>query len=101
MSYKILYPSIPALLKDRCQILYGNYQRMIEEKKENVLMIKQESKESEELEKKQGLYLERDIYKMSREVKKMQKLNDGILTVWLDVVPDNLELMQGRDDDGL
>lgn len=101
MTYKILYPSIPALLKDRCQILYGNYQRMIEEKKENVLMIKQESKESEELEKKQGLYLERDIYKMSREVKKMQKLNDGILTVWLDVVPDNLELMQGRDDDGL
>ena len=53
------------------------------------------------MEKKQGLYLERDIYKMSREVKKMQKLNDGILTVWLDVVPDNLELMQGRDDDGL
>ena len=101
MTYKILYPSIPALLKDRCQILYGNYQRMIEEKKENVLMIKQESKESEELEKKQGLYLERDIYKMSRKVKKMQKLNDGILTVWLDVVPDNLELMQGRDDDGL
>ena len=73
---------------------------MIEEKKENVLMIKQESKESEEL-KKQKLYLETDIYKMSRKVKKMQKLNDGILTVWLDVVPDNLELMQGRDDDGL
>lgn len=73
---------------------------MIEEKKENVLMIKQESNESEEL-KKQKLYLERDIYKMSRKVKKMQKLNDGILTVWLDVVPDNLELMQGRDDDGL
>ena len=73
---------------------------MIEEKKENVLMIKQESNESEEL-KKQKLYLETDIYKMSRKVKKMQKLNDGILTVWLDVVPDNLELMQGRDDDGL
>ena len=69
MSYKILYPSIPALLKDSCQILYGNYQRMIEEKKENVLMIKQESNESEEL-KKQKLYLETDIYKMSRKVKK-------------------------------
>ena len=101
MSYKILYPSIPALLKDRCQILYGNYQRMIEEKKEDVLMIKQESKESEKLKKKQGLYLERDIYKMSRKVKKMQRLNDRILTVWLDAVPDNLELMQGGDDDGL
>ena len=73
---------------------------MIEDKKENVLMMKQESNESEEL-KKQKLYLETDIYKMSRKVKKMQKLNDGILTVWLDVVPDNLELMQGRDDDGL
>lgn len=74
---------------------------MIEEKKENVLMIKQESRRSEELKKNPKLYLEKDIYKMSRKVKKMQKLNDGILTAWLDVVPDNLELMQGRDDDGL
>ena len=32
-------------------------------------------------------YLETDIYKASREIKKMQKLSSNVLTTWYDNVP--------------
>ena len=37
-------------------------------------------------------YLETDIYKASREIKKMQKLNSNVLTTWYDIVPERNEL---------
>ena len=37
-------------------------------------------------------YLETDIYKASREIKKMQKLNSNVLTTWYDIVPEKNKL---------
>ena len=74
MVNKIVYPNVVALLKAECPVLYSNYVKIIEED------IKHN--EVSELPLK---YLETDIYRVSREVKKMQRINDNILTAWYEV----------------
>ena len=86
---KIVYPTIPALLKAECPELYVNYLK-IKGKKSNSLAVKQAKNEVELLPQE---YLETDIYKASREIKKMQKLNSNVLTTWYDIVPDKNELV--------
>ena len=39
-------------------------------------------------------YLETDIYKASREIKKMQKLSSKVLTTWYDNIPGGKELLE-------
>lgn len=82
---KLVYPNIVALLKNECPELYANYLKLIEGEKLNPLAVKQPKKETSLLPQE---YLETDIYKVSREIKKMQKLNSNVLTTWYDIVPE-------------
>ena len=77
MVNKIVYPNVVALLKAECPVLYSNYVKIIEEDKNNLLVPDIKHNEVSELPLK---YLETDIYRVSREVKKMQRINDNILT---------------------
>ena len=85
MVTKKVYPTIPGLLKAECPKLYSNYRKLISGSKGKKLYL---SKQSEEIQ--EGLdvlpqeYLETDIYRASKEVCKMQKLYDNILTIWID-----------------
>ncbi len=79
---KKVYPSIPSLLKNECPSLYGNYKRYIKDANKNSLVMVNKSAVSNS--KMPQLYLETDIYKASREIKKMQKLNSNILSTWHD-----------------
>ena len=78
MVGKIVYPSIPALLEEKCPKLFGEYVKLLEGSKENILAIKQETDTA----LLPQLYLDTDIYKASREIKKMQKLSSNILSFW-------------------
>ena len=82
---KLVYPNLVALLKNECPELYANYLKLIEGEKLNPLAVKQPKKETSLLPQE---YLETDIYKASREIKKMQKLNSNVLTTWYDIVPE-------------
>ncbi|MFQ7273467.1 MAG: metallophosphoesterase [Blautia producta] len=82
---KLVYPSIPALLKAECPELYANYLKLIENKEAAPLMTKQTENKIALLPQE---YLETDIYKASREIKKMQKLSSNILTIWCDYALD-------------
>ena len=77
-----MYPNVVALLKAECPVLYSNYVKIIEEDKNNLLVPDIKHNEVSELPLK---YLETDIYRVSREVKKMQRINDNILTAWYEV----------------
>ncbi len=86
---KLVYPTVPALLKNECPELYANYLKMIEGEKANPLAVKLTKNEVALLPQE---YLETDIYKASREIKKMQKLSSKVLTTWYDIVPERNEL---------
>lgn len=86
---KVVYPTVQALLKKECPELYANYLKLIEVEESNPLVVKQIEDEVELLPQE---YLETDIYKASREIKKMQKLNSNVLTVWYDNVSEMNEL---------
>ena len=86
---KLVYPTVPALLKAECPDLYANYLKLIKGEKSNLLAGKQIKNEIALLPQE---YLETDIYKASREIKKMQKLNSNVLTTWYDIVPEKNKL---------
>ena len=76
--YKHVYPSLPALLEKECPLLYTNYQRMLcDESQDFILPVKY----SIEIEKPK-VYLGTEIYRASREIRRMQKLAAGILAGW-------------------
>lgn len=76
---KMVYSSIPNLLKNRCPKIFSEYKKNYKNNRKNPLVIRQNKNiiSSE-------IYLETDIYRTSREMKKMQKLNSHILTFWYD-----------------
>lgn len=82
---KLIFPNVPALLKAECPTLYDNYLKLTEGEEYNPLMVRQTNDEIALLPQE---YLETDIYNVSREIKKMQKLNSNILTTWYDVIPE-------------
>mgnify|MGYP001779268632 FL=1 len=86
---KLVYPTVPALLKAECPDLYANYLKLIKGEKSNLLAGEQIKNEIALLPQE---YLETDIYKASREIKKMQKLNSNVLTTWYDIVPEKNKL---------
>lgn len=86
---KLVYPTVSALLKNECPELYANYLKLIEGEKSNPLAVKQTKNEVALLPQE---YLETDIYKVSREIKKMQKLNSNVLTTWYNSVPERSKL---------
>jgi len=80
MVNKLVYPDIPALLKAECPNYYKNYQKLFKEDEINLLLpVKKKKNEVTLLPQK---YLDTDIYRASREIRKMQKLTSNILTVW-------------------
>lgn len=89
MINKLVYPTVSALLKAECPELYANYLKLIEGGKTSPLAVEQIKNEVALLPQE---YLETDIYKASREIKKMQKLNSNILTTWYDIVPERNKL---------
>lgn len=86
MINKLVYPSIPALLEAQCPKLYLRYKKMIAGGEGNNLPVLAET-QSMPIQNSPQPYLNTDIYKASREIKKMQKLNSNILTVWPDKLP--------------
>ena len=90
---KLVYPTVPALLKAECPELYANYLKLIEGENSNPLTVKQAKNEVALLPRE---YLETDIYKTSREIKKMQKLSSNILTTWYDVTSKKNELLDNK-----
>ena len=75
---KIVYPSIPALLEKNCPVMFGEYVKLLKGNSENPLALKQQTN----ITVLPQTYLDTDIYKASREIKKMQKLSLNILTYW-------------------
>ena len=88
---KFIYPNITELLKAECPELYANYLKLIEGEKTSSFMERQIKNEVVLLPQK---YLETDIYKASREIKKMQKLSSKVLTTWYDNIPGGKELLE-------
>lgn len=88
---KFIFANIPSLLKAKCPSLYQNYKRLLGNDKSNALIVKGQSTE---ITLKPTYYPSTDIYKASREIKKMQRLNNGILTVWHD---DNRKLLNDNN----
>ena len=85
ITNKVVYPNLPSLLKVECPGLYSNYLKLIENKNLNLLIVRHEENEINLLPQ---TYLETDIYKVSREINKMQKLHSCILTTWYENISD-------------
>ena len=75
---KIAYPSIPALLEKNCPAIFGEYVKLLKDNSENLLAPKQQTNVAI----LSQTYPDTDIYKTSREIKKMQKLSSNILSFW-------------------
>lgn len=76
--YKVVYPSVPALLEANCPSMFEQYTKLIGTNPSNPIAPKHDTHLSIPIQE----YLETDIYKASREIKKMQKLHSNILTSW-------------------
>lgn len=81
MIYKIVFPSVKSLLKSNCSQLYYNYKEICEKK--NSLILREFKEKNGR--KAEEFYFDTDIYRASREIKKMQKLEKNILTTWPDL----------------
>lgn len=79
MIDKYIYANIPSLLKDNCPLLYENYQKKLGKSDFDSLIV---NGQDNEIVLKPTYYPSTDIYMASREIKKMQRLNNGVLTVW-------------------
>ena len=92
---KKVYPSVPALIKKRCPKLFIKYSNLIKEDSKNLpILVNGEQLSSAVLPKD---YLDTDIYKVSREIKKMQKLKSNILTTWYEIVDEHI-MIETTDD---
>ncbi len=78
MIYKEVFPSVQRLLETNCPSLYENYIKMIAGDTKSELAIPDSTAPNIPA----RIYLDTDIYKASREIKKMQKLNSNILSTW-------------------
>lgn len=86
---KLIYPDIPALLENKCPTLYSNYLKLLEDEKLNPLIVRKAKSQVSVLPQE---YLKTDIYKVSREIKKMQKLNSNVLTTWYNFIQEETTL---------
>jgi hypothetical protein len=79
---KKAYPSIPSLLEKHCHELYVNYNKLLSTEEKNAIAVLNNRNIPEEGQ----VYLDTSMYKASREIKKMQRLNSNILGAWYDNV---------------
>jgi hypothetical protein len=83
---KTVFPSVPKLLETKRPDLLKKYNKLVESSKAtNEVSLFMEEKENEEVTE----YLDTDIYKASREIKKMQRLDSNILAIWVEPEPSN------------
>ena len=78
--HKWVYYSISSLLEDHSPELFKKYKRLLKTESENALAplaINQGLVDNHGIE-----YLDTDIYRASREIRKMQKLYNNVLNVW-------------------
>lgn len=80
---KKIYPNVPALLEKECPSMYAKYTKLLKGSSKNLPMISNGA--GTEISVLPQTYLDTDIYKASREIKKMQKLSSNILTTWYEV----------------
>lgn len=85
---KKIYATVPALLKKECPILYAKYTKLLKENSKNLPAL--EKDENNSLAVLPQSYLDTDIYRASREIKKMQKLDSNILTTWYEIENTNM-----------
>ena len=76
---KYVYINVPSLLKANCPLLYDNYQKKLKNSEFNLLLI---NEKITKIDLEPTYFPDTEIYKYSREIKKLQKLNNGILSVW-------------------
>ena len=79
---KHVFNSAQALLEANCPKLYSNYLKAIETSGDNPLATRTQMQESDLTTES---YLSTDIYRASREVRKMQRLHVNILTLWYEI----------------
>ena len=79
---KLVYPDIPSLLENKCPELFENYTKLLEsgDSQTKLAVIPKASQPK----KNTKVYLDTKMYEASRFIRKMQKLNNNILTVWPD-----------------
>ncbi len=77
---KRVYVSIITLLKTECPMIYSNYLKCLKDGFE--YLIQNNVNDEENIIEKSFIYFDTDIYKTSKELKKMQRLRKNILTVW-------------------
>lgn len=92
MTNKKIYRDVPSLLKKECPLLYKNYVKLIESNSQNLPIIVSGVKDDVSL--LPQTYLNTDIYKVSRKIKQMQKLNSNVLTTWIEVADDDTESLK-------
>ena len=91
---KKVYPSVTALLEKECPLLYANYTKLINGGTEQLpVLYKGNSLDVSSLPE---TYLSTDIYSVSYEIKKLQKLNSNILSVWYDINTQQKQIGQKR-----
>lgn len=78
--HKLVFPSTPALLKANHPKLYDNLVQLLNSTTEDVTLLAASSTEHEQPE----WYLDTDIYRASRQIRKMQRLDYRILSTWFD-----------------
>lgn len=79
MIQKVAYPSIQNLLEKNCPKLFANYCLLHEKEAEAITALTKYPR-------KPVVYLGTEMYRASREIKKMQKLYTNILSFWDDAV---------------
>ncbi len=81
--HKKVFPTVTALLKEECPTLYERYTKLLKDNSKNLPTLEKHG--NKELALLPQSYLDTDIYKVSREIKKMQKLSSNILTAWYEI----------------
>lgn len=82
-TYKKVYSSVPALLKQERPDIYKMCTKSLKESSNNLPILANYA--NSDLDQPPQIYYGKESYKPSREMNKMQRLNSNILTTWYDV----------------
>ncbi len=97
---KYVYMNIPSLLKYRSPELFMNYEKLVRDESSNNALIVYGYSDTD-IQKKTVPYESTDIYKVSRKLKQMQRLNNKILSTWVQdikgmaALPENTKKNEG------
>lgn len=97
---KYVYMNVPSLLKYESPELFVKYKKMVEDKLSKTAIVLYGFNEMD-IQNKTVPYESTDIYKVSRKLKQMQKLNHNILSTWtqdikgMAALPENIDRNEG------